>query len=272
MDASASSVLSSPFRHVPQGHYFFHNGTHDEALARMRYLVSNGQRFGLLLGNTGSGKTTILHRFAADLNGNGKQAIVCELLGRENHEFLFQLAAALHSFPESQHTLHDLWRMIEERLRENEYQNRATVLLLDDADEAEMDVLTSITRLVLSNTALTSHLSVITSAHSSRSQLLGPRLRDMCELRIELDRWTRAETERYLSECLHRAGQPDDLFESSAIDRIHALSGGVPRHLRALAEFSLLAVASLDHLEGGINADCVEAAYAELSTRESSHA
>ena len=44
---------------------FFASPTHDEALARLHFLVDERRRLGLLLGPAGSGKTLVLELLAA---------------------------------------------------------------------------------------------------------------------------------------------------------------------------------------------------------------
>ncbi|MDA1178266.1 MAG: AAA family ATPase [Planctomycetota bacterium] len=214
MDGNALSVQQPPQSNPITGRAgYFANAVQDEALARVRYMASHRHRLGLLLGGSGSGKSMVLQILAQELTRQGHLAVTCSLLGRENIEFLSTLATGLGHFPDERDSCVSLWRAINDRLRENKYQQRTTVILLDDADEAEMDVLTSITRLAQTDAMLAATYTVIVSAHSARCQLLGPRLKDLCELRVELEAWGLEEVARYVE--YHIRANPR--FEQDAV-------------------------------------------------------
>ena len=64
-------LRESPFHegHDPQA--FYQSPTHEEALARLHFLVEQRRRLGLLLGPEGSGKSLLLELLAADLRRHG---------------------------------------------------------------------------------------------------------------------------------------------------------------------------------------------------------
>ncbi len=55
--------------------------THEEALARMMYLIDNGRRLGLLLGQAGTGKSLLLAVTACQLRQAGCQVVCLNLTG-----------------------------------------------------------------------------------------------------------------------------------------------------------------------------------------------
>ena len=56
-------LRESPFRGLANPRYFYCSPTHDEALARLQFLVQHRRRLGLLLGMPGSGKSLLLEVF-----------------------------------------------------------------------------------------------------------------------------------------------------------------------------------------------------------------
>ena len=60
-------LRESPFRDLADPRYFYCSPTHDEALARLQFLVRNHRRLGLLLGTPGSGKTLLLGVFGRQM-------------------------------------------------------------------------------------------------------------------------------------------------------------------------------------------------------------
>ena len=75
---------------------FFHQGpTHEEALARLQFLVEEHRTLGLLLGEAGTGKSLILEILARSLGRVGRQSAKLSLAGLDPHGFLWQLAGQL---------------------------------------------------------------------------------------------------------------------------------------------------------------------------------
>ena len=59
-------LQSAPF-HSPTGAGFFASASSDEAAARLQFLVENRHRLGVLIGESGCGKTVLLDKFQQDL-------------------------------------------------------------------------------------------------------------------------------------------------------------------------------------------------------------
>jgi type II secretory pathway predicted ATPase ExeA len=53
-------LRTSPFRSGGASRYFHRGAAHEEAIARLGFLVDDGRRLGLLLGESGVGKTLVL--------------------------------------------------------------------------------------------------------------------------------------------------------------------------------------------------------------------
>jgi type II secretory pathway predicted ATPase ExeA len=66
-----------------------------------------------------------------------------------------------------------------------------------------------------------------------------------------------------LQTSLTRVGADPELFDDSAVARLHELSGGLPRWVAHLAELTWLAAAGREL--DGIDADVVDSAYEALS-------
>ena len=81
MDATAPNpsyrahwnLRETPFGGGLNPRYFFPSPAHDEALARLHFLVEHHQRLGLLLGSTGTGKSLVLDVLARDMRRFGAQ-------------------------------------------------------------------------------------------------------------------------------------------------------------------------------------------------------
>jgi general secretion pathway protein A len=236
-----------------------------EALARLRFLVHNQRRLGLMLGGTGWGKSLVLALFAEEAAREGWHIAEINPLGLTIREFYWQLATALHANPRSTDDVAKLCRRVEERFEQNHLQGEQLVLLLDDADHAGADVLTQLVRLVQLPPARTGNLTIVLSSNAAQASRLGQRLLDLVDLRIDLEPWDADDTTGYLQLALVAAGAEQPIFADAALDEIQRLTAGVPRLVNRLADYALVAGSSAG--VEIIDAEIVTAAYEAISHR-----
>jgi type II secretory pathway predicted ATPase ExeA len=253
-------LSESPFRGSRDVRYFYQSPVHDEALARLHYLVENHRRAGLLAGPAGSGKSLVLEVLRRQLRRQGTEVARACALGAGERELLWSLADDLRLNPRPDADTFALWRVVADCVTELRYQRRDAVLLVDDVDRGGEDVRRLCQRLTQIDPAPDSRLTLVLTAIDPRR--LGRSLLGLCDLRIELDPWDADETAGYLSASLSHAGRVAPIFDPAASRRIHALAQGIPRRVGQLAELALVAGAGKGL--SSIDEDTVESAYREL--------
>ena len=266
MYSSHWGLVEPPFRNRLDPRFFHPSPTHEEALARLHFLVDDHRRLGLLLGAHGSGKSLLLEVFAQTIRRVGWPVARLGTTGLDSGEFLGELALQFGLFPEPGMQPGVLWPAITDRICEYRYQQLPTVILLDDADLSDGPVLSQISRLVQIDQSPESRLTVVLAAHPEQVSRLGEGLLERVELKIDLEPWGPEETADYLNATLAKAGRETPLFAESAVALLHRLSRGVPRRVSQLADLALLAGAGQE-LET-IDAETVESVYRELGAVE----
>jgi general secretion pathway protein A len=259
-------LRESPFRSGLDPRLFYSSPTHEEALARLHFLVEERRRVGLLMGVAGSGKSLLLEVFAEQLRQSGRPVAKVDLLGLEPAEMLCLLGAGLELNLDPSEAVARLWRSVTDRLAEYRYQQLDATLLLDDADRAASPVLDLVTRLAQHDPSPASRLTMVLAGQRARISRIGDRLLDLAELRISLDTWERSDTEAFLSASLAQAGRQSSVFADPAVARLHELSRGIPRRVSRLADLALVAAAGEELQQ--IDAEVVESVYHELSLIE----
>jgi len=239
---------------------FFPSPTHEEALARLGFLVEQRHSLGILSGCEGAGKSTVVDLFSRELRRTGRAVCTINLLGVDVRGFLWSLAAGLGANPPQDEDVVLLWRRISDRLKENALQGICTVLFLDEADGASHDVLIQVLRLLKTQQ---DQLTVILAVESSRVARLGGDLLQLAQLRIHLDHWDHTDVRDYLNSSLARSECSSVTFDESAVMRIHEFSGGIPRSVSQLAELALLA--AIGQGRGNVDAETIDCIYQELS-------
>jgi general secretion pathway protein A len=251
-----------PLADRPQWGSFYESATHEEAIARLHFLLAGRRQLGLLLGEPGVGKSMVLGVFAAAARRAGHRVASLSLLAMDAAEMLTRLGTELGQAPPRDANATVLWQHCSDRIVENRYQKQQTVILLDDADEATPTMHHSIARLVQLDAAGPPLHTVILAARADDADQLGPRLLESAQLRVELERWQQEETIAFVHWALARAGAGDrELFETEALIRLHELSGGLPRRVVSLVDLALVAGA-------GGQLDLIDSATVEISDEE----
>ncbi len=267
MDRSHWKLSRSPFANSTSGRFFYEHPSGEEALARLGFLVEERRRLGLLLGEPGGGKSTLLGRLAAEVAFGGGTVAAVNAIAIDADELLWQAAAELGANPSAGDPTFLLWRTLTDRIAELRYQRMTTLLLLDDAHRATPAALAVVERLVHCEATPEATLTIVVATNADDVERLGGKqgggLLAAADLRVDLGPWSETDTAQYVQRALTESGASDDVFEASALTRLHELSGGVARRVNQLADLSLLAGAGqqLEH----IDAATVEAVFAELS-------
>ena len=215
-------------------------------MARLHFLVDNRRRLGILDGPGGCGKSMLLDVCARQFQQQGRQVVSLNLMGLDASEFLWRVAAGLGVNPRTDGRPLELWRDIDDQLLANRYQRIDNVILCDDAEEAESEVLTLLARLAQFDLSDESRLTVVLATASDRCHLLGRRLLELCDLRIELEPWTQEEVIDFVRSTLTAAACSPDLFTREALSRLFELTDGIPRRVQQLAQLALIAADGQD--------------------------
>lgn len=252
----------SPFRGNLDPKFFHQGPSQEEALARLHFLVEERRALGLLLGTAGGGKSLLLDVFAKQLGIVSRQTAQVSLVGASAHDFLWSVCSRLGIEGVSQANNFGLWRGLTDHLIANRFQQIATILLLDDADEAHPDVIELVSRLAQFDTSREARLTVVLSAEPTRLHKLGYRLLELAELRIDLEGWETDDTAQFIKQALSKAGRTTPIFSDAALARLNELTGGIPRRVKQIADLALLAGAGRG--VGQIEPDTIDSVFHEL--------
>jgi type II secretory pathway predicted ATPase ExeA len=247
-------LTHSPFASQLEPRNYYPSVLHEEALARLDFLIANGRRLGFLLGGPGTGKSMLLEVAARQLRRGGSRLVKFNVMGLSGAEFTWKLALGLGSSLLPSASPLEYWRVITDHLTANRYHRVSTVVLLDDVDESTADVHAAISRLALIDPHPEARLTVVLTAQRQRSGALGSKLNELCDLRIELEAFDEVETAAFVEYECHLAGATRSLFDVEAIERMYCFTHGNPRRICQIAELGLLAGAaeSLEVVTAGV--------------------
>lgn len=238
---------------------FFASQQHEEALARMLFLVEESRRCGVVIGPAGSGKSFLLKLLQNRTERLGRVTVRCDATGLEGNELLGQIALACQAPVDVDATPSRIWTGLRARFAGLALIRQPLVVLIDHFDLVDPSCHQAVWRLHQSADAVGLKLTILLV---TREQPTSALVQELVELRIELHSWTSNETAQFIRTAVDRAGSNRVLFSDEALFMIHELASGLPSAVISLSNHCLLAARGQD--ERLVTPDCVEAVAAEF--------
>ena len=132
----------NPFKLAPDPAYLFLGRHYEEALAHLRYAVTEGEGFTVITGERGIGKTTICRAFL-DTLGDGTAAAVISSPVSSPGDLLRRINTAL-GIPGKADTLKGLIDPLNDFLMRQKLAGRKVAVFIDDAQSLGLEVLEQI--------------------------------------------------------------------------------------------------------------------------------
>ena len=251
MYLSFFGLNEKPFSITPDPRYLFLSERHAEAMAHLLYGIKEAGGFIQLTGEVGTGKTTIVRSLLAQIPENAEIALILNPR-MTAPEFLLTLCEELGiGVPDSAAgSLKDLVDILNDYLLRAHAAGRRVVLVVDEAQNLAPDVLEQVRLLTNLETNTQKLLQIILIGQPELRELLDrSELRQLAQRitgRYHLDPLSAPETVAYVRHRLRVAGTTSEIFSRRALQKIHRLSGGVPRVINILCDRALLGGYSLD--------------------------
>jgi len=241
-----------PFELVTDGRFFFQSHEHQEALARLRYLVAERTMYaGLLSGEIGGGKSITGRVFAQGLPTAQYAVVVFENAHFRFADHMRHLARQLGCDEKriaTARTAAQVYELVRSLLFDlNGDRGRHLVLVFDEAQDLRKDTLADLKRLLNFNDDGHGRLTLILLGQPELRDHVSqhPPLDQRVSLRFHLEGMNEADCRAYLEHRLRVAGHPSGQVFSTAAHRLLArTSRGIPRELNRYAKLSLEAARS----------------------------
>ena len=254
-----------PFRLTPDPAYICLTLQHREALSGLIYATRTRLGLTVLIGEAGTGKTTVLSTLADLLQG--KQFVIarCNNPTLTREEFFDLLLGELGvqcASPLKSRQLKEL----EEALTRFRDAGRSAVLIVDEAQRLPPDLLEEIRLLLNLETPQEKLLQIVMAGQPELGDVLArPELRQLKQ-RISaiwrLEPLTLEDVREYLQHRLSRAGLDNQkLFPEDVIGLIYRYTQGIPRLVNSLCDAALQTGFALQ-------AQCVTAPIVEEAARD----
>jgi type II secretory pathway predicted ATPase ExeA len=253
----------APFANVPAGGMFYRSPQHEEALQRLLYVVTNRRGVGMLTGEVGCGKTTVIKALADRLNRNAAQLHMISNPALPPKQLLQTILLKLGGkvAPGASKAL--LLDQLHRILAGSAAAGRCTVLAIDEAhvigSRATLDELRMLLNFQSEDEFLITLILLGQPPLLRQISELQP-LRERIAIKFNLEPLDLPNTMRYVLFRLKRAGAAQDIFTRQAVELLHESSGGIPLRINNLCDRCLLlgVLQDLKIVDGDIVRDAIE--------------
>src|SRR5438445_9564403 len=236
-------LAEKPFNTTPDPRFLHMTPGHREALAQLFYGTQERKGFIVLIGKVGTGKTTLLHALRQRLNGQSAISFVVNSTLRFDE--LLEYVLEDLGIPKAGESRAQRLIALNHFLIKREREGQTTVVIIDEAQNLDVATLEQIRLLSNFETPTSKPLQILLVGQPElKARLNLPELRQLKQrvgLRCQIPALTLEETRAYIRTRLRIAGARDlSLFDSSAVDRISAYAGAIPRLINTVCDHCLL--------------------------------
>lgn len=262
------SLAKKPFGGGCDTSLYYPSDAHQGALLKLRYAVESRHGAALLTGHAGVGKSLVSRMLLERSTLVGDTVVLLTFPQMPAANLLAYLAHDLKAPGQTigrEPPIDESVRIVSERLLENARAGKHAVIVVDEAHLLEGPRTFDALRLLLN----IEHegRAAVTLIFVGQPALLPiidrmPQLEQRLAVKCLIRPLTLDETHAYVQHRLAAAGCEQPLFDSAAIETLHAVSQGNPRDLNRLCDLSLL-IGFADSAES-ITPERVEAVAREL--------
>ena len=242
MFESFYGLTHTPFSRAIPTDKLYRGNDSDELIERLRW-AAEGQLFAVMIGDSGTGKTTTLRRFRDELQNSRYRVLyvsdskmtprtfyknILEQLGFEAKFMRSEAKRQLHREIEIMKGVHGL----------------LPVAIVDEAHLLDREMLEEIRFLLNFKMDSQSPMALILAGESKLKENLKLQsyaaIRQRIDIQVAIGHMDRQQTGNYIKSHLDYAGCDKDIFSDSAIDDIFRYSGGIPRLINKACISSLI--------------------------------
>jgi general secretion pathway protein A len=234
-----------PFELTANPRYLFLTAKHREALSHLQYGVAGRKGITVLIGEAGTGKTTLVHAALGQKRGQNLSIVHMSNPVLTRGEFIEFLANAFGLSPDTYTSKTRFLIALTRTLIDRQTGGGGSALIIDEAQCLPHELLEEIRLLSNIETAFDKLLPIVLVGQPELADRLNePALRQLKQrvaLRCALPPLDAAETVAYVANRVSIAGGDHrQLFTAGAIDAMYEHSGGIPRTISVICDNALV--------------------------------
>ena len=234
-----------PFDLTTNPRFLLLTGKHREALSNLQYGLMSRRGLTLLVGEAGTGKTTLVQATIQGFERQGAKIAYLNNPTLTRGEFYEFLAGAFELDPATAHSKVRLLRELERKLGERRAEGILSGLILDEVQALPDELLEEVRLLANIETPTDKLLPIVLAGQPELADRLNqPSLRQLKQrvaLRCSLEALDARETAEYIAGRIRVAGGNSVLvFTRQAVESVFEGSGGIPRLISVICDNALI--------------------------------
>lgn len=230
-----------PFELTPDPRFLFLTPRHREGLVNLRHALSSAKGMALLIGDAGTGKTTLLRTALRDESRGAIKCIYICNPALTRAEFIELVAKGVGLSEEAAHSKAAFLIELEEAVQERRARGEVLAIVIDEAQSLPYELLEEVRLLANFETDTEKLLPVVLAGQPELANRLNePSLRQLKQriaLRCELAPLTLEETASYIAGRIRIAGgETTKVFTRDAVVLVHQRSRGIPRVINVICD------------------------------------
>jgi len=234
-----------PFELTPNPRFLFMTSRHLEALSNLEYGLSSAKALTLLVGEAGTGKTTLLR---AAFDSESCRHVHCVYINNPSltrDEFVETLAMRFELSARAAQSKAVLLAELERLLIERRAKDEITALVMDEAQSLSIELLEEVRLLANIETESMKLLPLVLVGQPKLAERLKRtdlrQLKQRVTLRCEISPLELLETYSFIAHRIKTAGGlPLRVLTRADVTLIHEYSGGIPRTICVICDNALV--------------------------------
>ncbi len=236
-------LKEDPFKLTPDPAYFYPSSSHNEGMLLMDYSIDQKEGFLLIIGDPGTGKTTLLKVFMEKWKDKAEIAIV--LTPRLSpQEFLLSVAEDFNISLENKNK-NEIIKALRGFVLKQSAENKRVIIIVDEAQNMPAETLEELRLLSNLETDKDKLIQIMLLGQPElETKLQSDSLRQLNQrivTRVHLQHFNIEETRDYINFRLIKAGKENLKVHSKAVKSVFRYTNGVPRLINMLISRSLMA-------------------------------
>jgi len=236
------SLKFKPFTLLPDPKFLYLSNKHSLAYSMLEYgLSTETGGYVVITGETGTGKTTLINKLIHEIRGTVTLGLVSYTSG--DFDELLQLILVAFNLEYRNKSKIERYQDLMSYL-ENQYNDKRCVLIIDEAQNIDIDTLEQLRMLSNINSDEGQKIQLVLSGQPNLlSNLKSPDLIQLSQrvsIQYNIETLTKEECIEYISHRLSVAGSEINIFDEVSINWVWYYSRGIPRIINSICDLALV--------------------------------
>ncbi|HXB96473.1 MAG TPA: AAA family ATPase [bacterium] len=239
-------LTEQPFGNAADSRFFYESEQHQEAMLRIQHSVSTMKGLTVVIGGAGAGKTLLARYVLAKLeekSGEYEAALLVIVHSEVTADWLLRKIANQLGVPNPAERKADLLPQLFERLMAIHDAGKKAVVIIDEANMLKskeiFEEFRGLSNLEVPGRKLIS-VVLLGLPELETNMAVDPPLVQRVAMKVNIRPLDANSSAAYIRHRLAVAGAKEPIFESEALNMVHAIAKGVPRLINTLCDNCLL--------------------------------